>query len=451
MEINSTMSRFYRFCFAVSLLFSSFLTVGQSYTPIPENLAARAAFQDMKFGLFVHWGASSVLGHGEWVMNNRNIHVRDYVKLRQVFNPQQFDADAWVLMAKDAGMKYVTFITRHHDGFSNWDTKYSDWSIQNTPYGKDILKQLSVACQRHDMKLFLYYSLLDWSREDYQYATGKTGKGTGRSHPEPWENYIGFMKNQLTELLTQYGPIGGIWFDGHWDQLDNDHDKALVSKVDWKYDEIYALIHRLQPACLIGNNHHLSPLPGEDFQMFEKDLPGQNTTGFGGADISALPLESCETMNDSWGFNITDRRYKTSERLIHYLVNAAGRNANFLLNVGPMPDGTIQQEFRDTLAVIGKWMKKYGSTIYGTRGNVYPPAEWGVMTQRGREVFLHILRPTGNPFIFLPGFTEKITGIQCLNNGKAVQYKTQKEGSFIYLDGIIMDPVDTILKLQLGN
>ena len=425
------------------------ILAGQAYTPSPENLQARAAFQDMKFGLFVHWGASSVLGHGEWVMNNRNIHVNDYMKLKNIFNPQQFDADAWVIMAKNAGMKYVTFITRHHDGFSNWDTKYSDWKITNTLYGKDVLKQLADACQRHDMKLFLYYSLLDWSREDYQYATGKTGKGTGRKNPEPWENYIAFMKNQLTELLTQYGPIGGIWFDGHWDQLDNDHDKSLVSKVDWKYDEIYSLIHKLQPACLIGNNHHLSPLPGEDFQMFEKDLPGQNTTGFGGADISALPLESCETMNDSWGFNITDHRYKSSKQLIHYLVNAAGRNANFLLNVGPMPNGIIQSEFSDTLAVMGKWMKTYGSSIYGTRGNVYPPQEWGVMTQKGKELYLHILRPPGTSFLFLPNFTESIKRIQCLNNAQNVRFQAQKEGTFIYLDGLHFDPIDTILSVQI--
>ncbi|MCE2789416.1 MAG: alpha-L-fucosidase [Saprospiraceae bacterium] len=423
----------------------------QEYTPTQANLAARQAFQDMKFGLFVHWGASSVLGHGEWVMNNRNIHVKDYQKLQHLFNPQQFDADAWVAMAKNAGMKYITFITRHHDGFSNWDTKFSDWKVTNTPYGKDILKQLSEACQRQGVQLFLYYSILDWSRDDYQYATGKTGKGTARTHSEPWENYIGFMKNQFTELLTQYGPISGIWLDGHWDQLDNDHDKTLPSKVDWHYNELYTLVHSLQPACLIGNNHHLSPIPGEDFQMFEKDLPGQNTTGFGGADISSLPLESCETMNDSWGFNITDHNYKSSKKLIQYLVNAAGRNANFLLNVGPMPDGTIQQEFKDTLAVMGQWMAQHGESIYGTRGNVYPPAEWGVMTRKSNELFVHILKKPGQNFLFLPAFTEKVTKMTTFASKKDVRFQTQKEGTFIYLDGVPMDAIDTIIRVVLAK
>ena len=260
----------------------------QTYTPTAENLSARQEFQDMKFGMFIHWGASSVLGAGEWVMNQRNIRVIEYTNLVRVFNPIDFDAKKWVATAKNAGMQYITFITRHHDGFSNFDTKQSDWKITNTPYGKDALKQLADECHKQGIKLFCYYSLLDWYRSDYQYETGKTGKGTGRTQKSDWNSYIRFMKAQLTELLTNYGEISGIWFDGHWDQLDNDHDKSLQSKVNWHYDEIYPLIHKLQPKCLISNNHHLSPIPGEDFQAFEKDLPGNNTTGFGGARYTYL-------------------------------------------------------------------------------------------------------------------------------------------------------------------
>jgi alpha-L-fucosidase len=184
-----------------------------------------------------------------------------------------------------------------------------------------------------------------------------------------WNNYVKFMKNQLTELLTNYGEIEGIWFDGYWDQMKKG---TKESQVDWHTGEIYSLIHQLQPQCLVGNNHHITPLPGEDFQMFEKDLPGGNTSGFGGAAASSLPLETCETMNDSWGFNITDTKYKSVPTLIHYLVDAAGYNANFLLNIGPMPNGAIQQEFVDTLKSIGQWMKTNGATIYSTRGNLIP-------------------------------------------------------------------------------
>jgi alpha-L-fucosidase len=435
----------------ISLLFFSLCALmvqAQTYTPTPANLAARKQFQDMKFGMFIHWGASSVLGNGEWVMNNRNIRVKEYQNLQRVFNPIDFDAKAWVDAAQGAGMNYITIITRHHDGFSNWDTRESDWKITRTPYGKDALKQLADECHKRGMKIFFYYSLLDWYRSDYQYETGKTGKGTGRTAKSDWNSYIRFMKAQLTELLTQYGEVSGIWFDGHWDQLDNDVDKTLSSKVNWHYDEIYELIHRLQPACMIGNNHHLLPLPGEDFQMFEKDLPGNNTTGFGGADISTLPLETCETMNDSWGYNITDRKYKSVPALIHYMVNAAAHDANFLLNVGPMPTGKIQQEFTDTLAAMGKWMQKNSSSIYGTRGNIIPPQDWGVVTGKDKTFYIHILKSTGLPYVFIPGLKATILSAQQLVGGKKVRFQQQAEGVFVYLEGISTDSIDTIIQLN---
>ncbi len=422
----------------------------QTYTPSAANLAARKEFQDMKLGMFIHWGASSLLGQGEWIMNNRNIQVNEYGRLINIFNPQNFDAKKWVAIAKAGGMKYITFITRHHDGFSNWDTKQSDWKITNTPYQKDALKQLADECHAQGIKLFCYYSLLDWYRSDYQYETGKTGKGTGRKQKSDWESYIRFMKAQLTELLTDYGEISGIWFDGHWDQLDNDHDKTLQSKVNWHYDEIYTLIHSLQPKCLISNNHHLTPIPGEDFQAFEKDLPGGNSTGFGGAAVSQLPLETCETMNDNWGFNITDRNYKSVKHIIQYIVNAAGQNANFLLNVGPMPDGTIQTEFADTLKTIGNWMKQYGESIYGTRGGVLKIQEWGVVTAKEKTWYAHIITsPKEAAYIFIPEMKQKVVNCMLFNGKKMLKYKQQPEGLFVYLDQLQLDAIDTIIELQL--
>jgi alpha-L-fucosidase len=424
-------------CAMLSIASSAF---AQTYTPSATNLAAREEFQNDKFGMFIHWGASS---------NNRNIHVKEYQRLINIFNPQNFDAAKWVATAKAAGMKYITFITRHHDGFSNWDTKQSDWKITKTPYAKDALKQLADECHKQGIKLYCYYSLLDWYRSDYQYETGKTGKGTGRKQKSDWESYIRFMKAQLTELLTNYGEISGIWFDGHWDQLDNDVDKTLKSKVNWHYDEIYELIHRLQPQCLISNNHHLLPIPGEDFQAFEKDLPGHNTTGFGGQSVSQLPLETCETMNDSWGFNITDRNYKSSKNLIQYMVKAACYNANFLLNVGPMPDGTIQPEFTDTLALMGKWLQQYGATVYGTRGAITTPKTWGGFTQKDKTVYMHILQKQEGDYIFIPELKQKIKKATSFDGKTVIKFKQQPEGTFIYLSGISWDTIDTILELQL--
>ncbi len=368
-----------------------------AYTPTQSNLKAREWFGNAKFGLFIHWGPFSIPGDGEWVMNNRNITVKNYTRLMDFFNPIDFDAHAWVKMAKDAGMEYITLITRHHDGFSMWDTKQSDFNIMHSPYHKDIVRMLADECHKQGIKLFLYYSLLDWRRDDYSYWTGNTGKGTGRTVQGDWNNYIAFMKNQLTELLTNYGEIGGIWFDGYWDQLDNENHDNPTPRVDWHFREIYDLIHKLQPQCLVGNNHHITPLPGEDFQMFEKDLPGGNTTGFGGAGISPLPLETCETINNSWGFNITDTTYKTHKQLVDYLVKANGFGANFLLNIGPMPNGDIQPEFKERLSYIGSWLKTYGESIYNTGGGYMRPQSWGSITQRDGKMYVHILeRNAGN-------------------------------------------------------
>ena len=436
-------------CFVIvhSYLFS---VHAQTYQPSAGNIAARQQFQNNKFGMFIHWGLSSTLGAGEWVMNNRNISRKNYTRLLQTFNPIHFDAAKWVSAAKSAGMKYIVFITRHHDGFSNWDTKYSDWKITNTPYGKDVLKMLAEECKKQDMKLGLYYSLLDWYRDDYPYETGRTGKGSGRTAKSDYASYLQFMKNQLTELLTNYGEVMSIWFDGHWDQTNTEGNADMNSRIDWKYNELYSLIHQLQPNCLIGNNHHLAPMPGEDFQMFEKDLPGQNKNGLSfQAPSTEMPVETCETMNNSWGFNITDNNYKSVKESIHYIIKAAGHNANFLLNIGPMPDGNIQPEFTDTLQVIGKWMRQNSETFFGTRGNIIEPQDWGTITAKANKLFVHLLNVDGKNYIFIPGIKNKILKASLYNGKSEIRFKQLPEGVFIYLDGIIQNEIDTILQLVI--
>lgn len=389
------------------------------------------------------------MGAGEWVMNNRNIKVGDYRLLQNVFYPHHFDAKKWVSLAKAAGMKYITFITRHHDGFSNWDTKALDWKITNTPYKKDVLKALAEECRKQDIKLALYYSLLDWYRDDYPHETGRTGKGTGRTGKGDYSSYLQFMKAQLTELLTGYGPIAAIWFDGHWDQTAPEGAHDLNSRIDWKYDELYGLIHRLQPQCLVGNNHHQTPFPGEDFQMFERDLPGENKSGLSYQKAAEdLPLETCETLNGSWGFNITDRKFKSVKEVVHYLVNAAGRNANFLLNIGPLPDGNIQTEFVDTLTAAGKWLEQYGESIWGTRGNLVAPQPWGVVTAKGNSLFVHLLHQKNEPYIFIPASFKKIKKARVLGAAKALRFKQQPEGVFLYTDNLAVTDIDTIIQLE---
>ena len=421
----------------------------QDYQPSKENLAAREWFRNAKFGMFIHWGASSVLGDGEWVMNNRNIKVDQYFKLQNIFNPQEFDAVKWVGTAKAAGMKYITFVSRHHDSFSNWDTKQSDWKITNTPYGKDVLKALAEECKKQDIKLFLYYSTLDWSRNDYHYKTGRTGQGTGRTEQGEWNQYIAFMKAQLTELLTNYGEIGGIWFDGHWDQTEPEGAKDRSSRVDWHYDEIYSLIHKLQPQALIGNNHHLTPLPGEDFQMFERDLPGENKSGLSFQKASEnLPVETCETINGSWGFNITDDKYKSTKQIIRLLVNAAGLNANLLLNIGPMPDGTIQPEFSSRLDSVGQWMAKFGNSVYGTHKSSLQAKPWGTITEKGDQVFIHVYDEAAKTIV-LKDLPYKPRKLISLSTGEQVKYRYRKGQLVIDMTNVDRDNFDTVLSLTV--
>ncbi|OLD72322.1 MAG: hypothetical protein AUI33_07310 [Ignavibacteria bacterium 13_1_40CM_2_61_4] len=262
--------------------------------------------------------------------------------------------------------------------FATRATRYNvaDW----TPFQRDPLKELADECRRQGIKLFFYYSQLDWHHPDY-WPRGSTGHKTGRPEGGDWNRYLDFLDAQLTELLTNYGPVGGIWFDGMWDKPD----------ADWRLPQTYALIHRLQPAALIIPNHHRAPLPGEDVQTFEQDLPGANTAGFNTQTIGGLPLETSLTMNDSWGFNLTDHNYKSVRDLIHYLVKAAGQGANLLLNIGPRPDGTIPREAEERLHAIGDWMSRFGGSIYGPRVCPIAPRSWGVTTQRGDTVFVHVL------------------------------------------------------------
>ncbi|MDB5007985.1 MAG: alpha-L-fucosidase [Mucilaginibacter sp.] len=425
-----------RLTLLILLLYCINVNAQSTYTPTADNLATRENFQDMKFGLFIHWGIYSILGDGEWVMHNEKIPYNNYKRLADFFNPQAFNAKEWVAFAKRAGMKYITITSRHHDGFSMFGTKASPYNIVDaTPYHKDPLMELAKECQKEGIELHFYYSLLDWGRPDYAFGSPFVN---GVPVNGDWNSYINFMKAQLTELITKYPAVKGIWFDGYWER----------TNVNWHLDEIYGLIHKLNPAIIIGNNHHEAVKDGEDFQMFEKDLPGNNTTGFSGkSKIGQLPLETCETINNSWGFNINDLSYKSSKQIIHYLVNAAGRNANFLLNIGPMPNGKIQPEFADTLAIVGNWMEKNGETIYGTRGSLVAPQQWGVVTYKNKTLYAHVLNMPQQPYIFLPGVKGKVTRVKLFSDGSNIKYKQQPEGIFIYADNINAVAVDTIIEI----
>ncbi len=414
----------------------------RAYAPSAENLKARQWFQEARFGLFIHWGVYAVRGEGEWVMQEKRITIPEYERdLPPAFDPVRFDPAAWVAMAKAAGMKYITITSKHHDGFAMWDSKVSDYDVvERTPYGKDVLKLLADECRKQGIKLFFYHSQLDWHHPDY-FPRGSTGRFAGRDEKGEWSRYLDFMDAQLRELLTGYGDVAGIWFDGWWDK----------PEADWRLARTYALIHGLQPAALVGSNHHRLPNPGEDFQMFEKDLPGHNTTGFNDkVEIGSLPFEMCDTINNSWGYNKTDGSYKTTKQIVQLLVKAAGYDANLLLNVGPRPDGTIQPEFVARLAEVGQWLKANGRTVYGTRGGPVSPRPWGVTTQQGDTVYVHVL-DWQDALLALPRLPRPVKSVRSFATGKPIRHALERDGLVLHLDRSSLDPVDTIVVLELGR
>ncbi|PID92498.1 MAG: alpha-L-fucosidase [Bacteroidetes bacterium] len=436
-------------CFVFALAGLSLqLEAQEGYVPTKENLENREWFQDAKYGLFIHWGLYSQLGGGgdrgiaEWIMNNKNIPIVQYEKLPGFFNPQDFDPAAWVSMVKKAGMKYITITTKHHDGFAMYDSRVSDYNIVDaTPYGKDVIGMLKEECDRQGIKLFFYHSQLDWHHPEY-FPHGRTGTAIpGRSQEGDMNKYIDYMNTQLTELLTQYGEIGGIWFDGMWDKPD----------AEWRLGETYALIHKLQPGTLIGSNHHKMPYPGEDFMMFERDLPGENSMGFNNTGISdKVPLEMCETMNGSWGFNLVDQNYKSVDRLVSTMVRAAGFGANFLLNTGPMPNGRIQPENVDTLMAIGKWLEVNGESIYGTRRGPVKPQEWGAITSKANTLYVHVLDHEGGE-ILIPDYQPGIAKAVYFSDGAKVEWMKSKRGILINVPKERMKGIDTIIVLTLKD
>jgi alpha-L-fucosidase len=324
----------------------------------------------------------------------------------------------------------------------------------NTPYGKDVLKMLADECLKQDIRLFCYYSLTDFYRPDY--CQGVVKKGTGIQGDCNWDAYIKFIKDQLTEILTNYGPIYGIWFDGHWDQVKQLKNGRNGDQIrPWKYDEIYKLIHDLQPGCMIVNNHHLNPFPGEDYQTFERDLPGENQEGGYSADAviaKDLPLESSDIIGKSWGYVTGDTVNRSVKELVHQLVGSAGLGANLLLNIGPTPEGEIRQAHRERLLGMGRWLNTYGETIYGTRKSFMKPAEWGVAVEKDDKIYLHIIHPEKlDKQLILDHFTFRLNNAYCFESGKNIQFKADQSISTLSLQlpELNSESIDNVIVLQV--
>ncbi len=383
------------------------------------------SWKDKRFGMFVHWGPVSLKGteigwsrkgprRGRARGGTGSIPMEEYDNLYKQFDPVEFDADEWVKIAQDAGMQYLVFTSKHHDGFSNFDSAHTDYDITNpdSPYGKDICKQLADACHRHGLGLGWYYSPRDWYHPDF--AT------------ERHDRYLEFYMGQLRELCTDYGELDILWFDG----LDSPREL-------WKDipEQSYVMIRKLQPDIVLNNR---GGLPG-DF-----DTPEQRIGGFN----RERPWETCMTICRQWAWKPNDEM-KSFEQCIRTLVSTAGGDGNLLFNVGPMPDGRIEPRQVERLAEMGAWLREHGESIYETRGGPFYPGAWGASTHRGKTVYLHVF-DWGDGELVLPGLNRKIVSSAVQGGGESTVVQTDKVIT-ISVPEADRDPVDTVVVLTLDG
>ncbi len=347
--------------------------------PAASSDASRMAWwREARFGLFIHFGLYAVpagewngrTDYGEWIRNNARIPIDTYDQFRGRFNPTGFDATAWVRLAKQAGMKYIVITTKHHDGFCLFDSKETDFTVMSTPFKRDIMKELAEACHREGMRLGWYYSIMDWHHPDYLPRRDWEQRSAAGAD---FERYVKYMKAQLRELLTNYGKIDILWFDGQWEATWNNE----------RGRDLYDYVRSLQPNIIINNrvgraggDFGLDSGQGVigDFGTPEQEIPA---TGLPGAD-----WETCMTMNGNWGYNRADKNFKSTQDLIRKLVDIASKGGNYLLNVGPTGEGVFPPESVERLQAIGGWMRVNGESIYGTTASPLAAPPWGRITAK---------------------------------------------------------------------
>ena len=422
-------------------------------------MAARMQwFNDARFGMFIHWGVYSeaaglfdgkpVPGAGEWLQGGGKIPAADYrAKLLGRFNPVKYDPEAWVIAAKNAGMKYIVITSKHHDGFCLWDSKLTDWDVASTPYQKDLLKPLADACKKHGIRFCLYHSIMDWSHPDW--GTKASWRGNANNPNPDMDRFTAYLKGQLREIIGSYHP-GLIWFDGEWENAWT-HERGV---------DLYNDLSKLDPALIINNRvdkgragmsgHTSDPKFKGDYGTPEQEIPA---TGF----AKGVSWESCMTMNDTWGFKTSDTNWKSTTTLVRNLIDIASKGGNYLLNVGPTGAGEIPTASLERLAGIGAWMKTHGESIHGTTASLFPKVSWdGRSTTRISQngttrIYLHLFSKPEGGLLTLRGLVNRPDQATLLGQTDPLIVAGTAGAWTIQVPASPMDPIATVVTLSFAK
>jgi alpha-L-fucosidase len=414
-------------------LFAVFIFVlPQLYAQSDKNEALKR-FKDAKLGIFIHWGLYSQIGYTEWCQNNFEIQAENYKQLAETFNPKNFNSDEWAKLIKSSGAKYCVFTAKHHEGFSMYNTSFSDYSINNTPYKKDILGMLAKSLKNNNIELGIYYSVMDWYHPDYlprRYFDKRdiTNANTGR--------YKLFFRNQVMELIEKYNP-SILWFDGEWE---NTHDSTETV-------DILNSIYSKKSNILINNR--LSRYYKGDFQTPENVIPA---TGIKDDRGEPLIWEVCHTINDSWGYNPYSKEFLSERDIIRTLIDVVSKGGNLLLNIGPAPDGKIQTEFVERLNALGKWLSVNGESIYETDASVFPFLPfYGRSTTKGDKIYIHVFMKPKSGKLNIPLLNNKILEVYTLNDKRKLNYKIANQQIEIELPEKLYDNNASVIVVKLDS
>jgi len=432
----------------LALLILGMLTAASSLTLAEEEKAASAvdeeslaAWQAMRFGMFIHWGPASLKGTEIGWSRGKQVPREEYDQLCKRFNPVQFDAREWVHIAKAAGMRYIVITSKHHDGFCIWDSAYTDYDMRSTPFKRDVLAELSAACREAGIAFSTYHSILDWYQPDYNTIDAQGGPGYALpAGQEPnMDRYQTYMQNQLREIVQSYGPLQSMWFDGEWEE-------------PWTIERGWQLLRfcrELDPRMLVNNRvgkgrQGMEGTTKTGFAPGDYDTPEQRVGAFN----DQRPWETCMTICRQWAWK-SDDRMKSLEECIRTLVRTVGGDGNLLFNVGPMPDGRIEPRQVERLREMGAWLDKNGQSVYGTRGGPFRPQEWGCSTHKGNTVYAHVFEWKAAR-LRLPALERKVQSAALLN-GSDVKWRQESNCIELRLKEEHRDSIDTVVALRLAE